>query len=83
MRGIYKFPSAYFVHNEKMIKVLETHVVEGAGAGGAQPPGEFVAVDKEGITVACGVDCLKIVKIKPEGKGEMFARDWYNGLKNK
>jgi len=76
VRGIYKFPSAYFIHNDKIIKVMETKVVEGSGN-----PGEFLCADKNGLKVACGNDCLLLVKVKPEGKGEMFARDWYNGLK--
>ncbi len=76
VRGIYKFPSAHFVHNDKLVKVLQTKVVDGCGK-----PGEFVEVTKEGIKVACGKDCLLLIKIKPEGKGEMNARDWYNGLK--
>ena len=76
VRGIYKSPSAYFKHNGKFIKVLETKVCEGCGS-----PGEFLDVTKEGIKVACGTDCLLILKVKPEGKGEMAARDWYNGLK--
>ena len=42
---------------------------------------EFVGVTKDGIEVGCGKDCLLLVKVKPEGKGEMFARDWANGLK--
>ena len=78
VRGIYKAPSAYFMHNGKMIKVLETRVCEGCGKSG-----EFVQVSKEGIKVACGDNCLMLIKVKPEGKGEMFARDWYNGVKNK
>ena len=78
VRGIYKAPSAYFEHNGKIIKVLETRVCEGCGGAG-----EFVQVTKEGIKVACGKDCLMLIKVKPEGKGEMFARDWYNGIKNK
>ena len=76
VRGIYKFPSAHFVYNGKLIKVLQTKVVEGSGN-----PGEFVEVSKEGLKVACGDDCVLLIKIKPEGKGEMNARDWYNGLK--
>lgn len=76
VRGIYKFPSAHFIYNDKLIKVLQTKVVDGSGK-----PGEFVEISKDGIKVACGKDCLLLVKIKPEGKGEMFARDWYNGLK--
>lgn len=75
VRGIYKFPSAYFMHNDKVIKVLETRVIEDNGTCG-----EFVKVTKEGIEVGCGKDCLLLIKIKPEGKGEMFAKDWANGL---
>lgn len=75
VRGIYKFPSAYFMHNDKVVKVLETRVIEDNGACG-----EFVKVTKEGIEVGCGKDCLLLIKIKPEGKGEMFAKDWANGL---
>ena len=75
VRGIYKFPSAYFMYNDKVVKVLETRVVEGNG-----DCGEFVKITKEGIEVGCGKDCLLLVKIKPEGKGEMFAKDWANGL---
>lgn len=76
IRGIYKFPSAHFVYNGKLIKVMQSKVVSGKGL-----PGEFVEISKDGIKVACGKDCLLIMKIKPEGKGEMSARDWYNGLK--
>lgn len=76
VRGIYKSPSAYFMYDNKIIKVLETKVVEESGNCG-----EFVRVTKEGIIVGCGENSILLVKIKPEGKGEMFARDWYNGLK--
>ena len=76
VRGIYNSPSAYFVHDGKIIKVLETRVVNECGNCG-----EFVKVTKEGIQVGCGKDCLLLVKVKPEGKGEMLARDWYNGLR--
>lgn len=76
IRGIYKCPSAYFIHDNKIIKVLEARVVEDYGACG-----EFLKVTKEGILVGCGKDCLLLLRVKPEGKGEMSARDWYNGLK--
>lgn len=76
VRGIYKSPSAYFMHNDKIVKVLETRVIEKSGKCG-----EFVSITKDGIEVGCGENCLLLVKVKPEGKGEMFARDWANGLK--
>lgn len=76
VRGIYKFPSAYFIHNGRIIKVLETKILKKSAK-----PGEFLCVSKDGIEVGCGKDCILLVKVKPEGKAEMFARDWYNGLK--
>lgn len=76
VRGIYKFPCAYFMHNDKIIKVLETKVCNGSGTAG-----EFLNITKDGIEVACGDKSILLVRIKPEGKGEMSARDWYNGLK--
>ncbi len=78
VRGVYKSPSAYFKYNDKIIKVLETKVCEGSGKSG-----DFTEITKEGIKVACGKDSIMLIKVKPEGKGEMFARDWYNGLRNK
>ena len=74
VRGIYKFPSAYFMHNGKIIKVLETRVLSEQGKCG-----DFVRLSKEGLVVGCGKDCILLVKVKPEGKGEMPARDWANG----
>lgn len=76
VRGICRCPSAYFMFNDKIIKVLETEPVDGSGE-----EGKIVNSDKTGIFVGCGSGLLKIIKVKPEGKGEMLARDWYNGVK--
>lgn len=76
VRGVYKSPCAYFINNDKIIKVLETSVVNTCGQCG-----EFVRVSKEGVVIGCGKDAIMLVKVKPEGKGEMLARDWYNGLR--
>ena len=78
VRGIYKSPSAYFIYNDKLIKVMKTKVCEGSGKCG-----EFLEVNKEGIKVGCGKDCIMLLEVKPEGKGVMPAKDWYNGVKNK
>ncbi len=77
VRGIYCCPSAYFNFNDKIIKVLETKVLNGKGK-----EGEFLNISKEGIEVACGEGSLLLKRVKPEGKGEMPAKDWYNGVKN-
>ncbi len=76
IRGIYKNPSAYFLYDDKIIKVLQARVVEDCGACG-----ELIRVTKEGVLMGCGKDCLLLLRVKPEGKGEMSARDWYNGLR--
>ena len=43
--------------------------------------GSFVKISKLGIDVKTGSGILRLIKVKPEGKGEMFARDWGNGLR--
>lgn len=79
VRGIYKSPCAFFMHNGKIIKVLETKVDK----TGILPVGELGKATKEGVPVGCGNGTILLTKVKPEGKGEMSARDWYNGIKNR
>ncbi|MBO6272713.1 methionyl-tRNA formyltransferase [bacterium] len=79
VRGVYKSPSAYFIHNEKIIKVLQTRVEDTNVQGQI---GEIVKTDKDGVVMQTGEGCLRLIKVKPEGKGEMYARDWYNGLRS-
>ena len=76
IRGVYKSPSAYFIYNDKIVKVLESRVVEECGCCG-----ELIRATKDGVIFGCGQNCILLIKVKPEGKGEMFARDWYNGLR--
>ena len=43
--------------------------------------GDFVRFTKEGIDVKTGNGILRLIKVKPEGKGEMLASAWANGIK--
>lgn len=82
VRGLYKSPSAHCFFNDKLIKVMETRVLdEDVPEGFLGTAGEILKVSKEGLEVATVAGVLLIVKIKPEGKGEMFAKDWANGAK--
>lgn len=82
VRGLYKSPSAHCFFRNKSFKILETRVLdEEIPAGFVGEPGEIIKVSKDGIEVAATEGILLIVKVKPEGKGEMSARDWANGLK--
>lgn len=76
VRGICRCPSAYFIFNNKIIKVIESMPINGTGTAG-----EIIASSKEGVDMGCGEGLLRIIKVKPEGKGEMLAKDWYNGVK--
>lgn len=76
VRGVCRSPSAYFIHNDKIIKVIETKPVEGNGV-----QGQIVSHSKEGVDMGCGNGLVRLITVKPEGKGEMKASDWYNGLK--
>lgn len=76
IRGICRCPSAYFMFNEKIIKVIESKPID----GNAQE-GTIAAFSKDGVDFGCGKGLLRLIKVKPEGKGEMLAKDWYNGVK--
>lgn len=78
VRGVYKCPGAFFEHNGKIIKVMETEPLNETLNGDC---GDFVRISKSGIDVKTGNGLLRLIKVKPEGKGEMFAKDWANGLK--
>ena len=78
VRGVYKCPSAHFEYQGKIIKVLETEVLDEDFCG---ENGDFVRFSKLGIDVKTAEGTLRLIKIKPEGKGEMFAKDWANGIK--
>jgi methionyl-tRNA formyltransferase len=83
IRGIYKAPCAHFTFNNKIIKVLQSQVVEAQSVTPERSIGSVIAVDKKGIQVSCGKGFLNIIKVRPEGKGEMLARDWANGARIK
>ncbi len=78
VRGVYKCPGAFFIYQDKIIKVMETEPLEENLEGEI---GSFVRKSKLGIDVKTGSGILRLIKVKPEGKGEMLARDWANGLK--
>lgn len=80
VRGIYKSPSAYFVYDGKQIKVLETKICE---CRENCECGNIICCDKEGVEIKTSNGALKLIRVKPEGKNEISARDWYNGLKGR
>ncbi len=78
VRGVYKCPGAFFEFQGKIIKVMRTETLEEDVDGKA---GDFVRISKSGIDVKTGKGILRLITVKPEGKNEMPARDWANGIK--
>ena len=76
VRGVCRSPGAYFMFNNKIIKVIETEKIDGSGV-----QGEIAAHSKDGVDMGCGKGLVRLITVKPEGKGEMKASDWYNGVK--
>lgn len=60
-------------------RVIVTASRAEAGAGGA--PGEVRTVDREGVVVSCAEGALRLVKVKPEGRGEQPAAEWARGAR--
>ena len=76
IRGVCRSPGAYFDYQGKIIKVVESKPIQGIGE-----QGQIISHSKEGVDFGCGNGILRLITVKPEGKGEMPARDWYNGLR--
>lgn len=76
VRGICRSPGAYFKLNDKIVKVIKTLPIEGSGK-----VGEIVSHSKNGVDIACSKGLVRLITVKPEGKGEMPASAWYNGVR--
>ena len=73
------FDYSIFLYQDKIIKVMETKPLNEDTEGST---GEFVRFSKQGIDVKTGSGLLRLIKVKPEGKSEMFAKDWANGIRH-
>lgn len=80
IRGMYQINTNHTFYNNKIIKVLKTQPAEIVETGSN---GEILDILKDGIVVKCSQGALKLISIKPEGKGEMKASDWARGAKIK
>ena len=72
VRGLSPFPGAWTEINGERVKVLYAEPVEGAG-----PPG--VALD-DALTIACGENALRLVKVQRAGGKAMAAADLLKGF---
>lgn len=80
VRSMLDFPTAYTFFNSKMIKIIETEIVDREKQS---ETAEIINVSKSGIEVITKKGSILIKKVKPESKGIMNAFDFANGAKIK
>jgi methionyl-tRNA formyltransferase len=71
LRGFTPWPGLHTTFGGQLLKVIEVQVAQGQGA-----PGTVLDVGATGIEVACGAGSLRLVKLQPEGKRAMEAREF-------
>ncbi len=70
IRAFNPFPLCNFNYDRLIIKVWQASLQEGLGL-----PGQVLAVDKFGITVACGIGAVRLEMLqKPGGKAQFAAQ---------
>jgi methionyl-tRNA formyltransferase len=70
VRGLYPDAPARASFSGELVQILAAEPAEGP-AGAA--PGAITAAAEDGVVVACGEGALKLVRVKPAGRGEMSA----------
>lgn len=80
IRGLSPIPLA-FTHtpNGRLLKITEARPIDFSGE--YEHPGEILALDNGGITVACRRGALLLTGVLPEGKSRMTADDFIRGRK--
>ncbi len=76
VRGLSPYPVAYFLHNNKVIKIYKSEVVIELSL----KPGE-IHQSKTELIVGCGTDAIKILEIQQEGKKRMNTEEFLRGFR--
>ncbi len=75
VRGLSPHPAAFFIYNEKVIKVYKSEVVTGMNL----KPFQFNQTKTE-LIIGCGKDALRVLEIQQEGKKRMSIEEFLRGF---
>lgn len=78
VRGFTPWPGA-FTHLAAQPKPLLLKIWEATPANGTGTPGQILSVGKDGITVACGEDALRLTVLQREGGRRVTAAEFLAG----
>jgi len=76
VRGLSPHPVAYFLHNNKVIKIYKTEIVNDMRL----KPSEFHQT-KADLIIGCGKDAIRILEIQQEGKKRMNVEEFLRGFR--
>lgn len=79
LRAVTPWPGAATTHEGRRLAVARATPWDALPAAAA--PGTVLAVEAEGVRVACGNGTLRLERVKPEGRSEMSAADWARGAR--
>jgi methionyl-tRNA formyltransferase len=69
-------PGAWGRVNGAEVKLFGARV---APRGSSREPGDVIAIDAEGMLVACGGGAVRVAVVQPSGKRRLAPLDWANG----
>jgi methionyl-tRNA formyltransferase len=77
IRGLSPYPGAYSVLGERKITILKAEIIRFTGT---EQPGTIIDSNpREGLTIACGRNALRIIMMKPQGKKIMGSAEFVRG----
>ncbi len=71
-------PGAFTMHRGTELKLFGATEAESTG-GRARVPGEIVAIDAQGMLVACGSASVRISCVQPAGRTRLDPAEWMRG----
>lgn len=78
IRGLYPWPVAHTLLDDKRFKIYEATLAEGHGK-----PGEIIEKGKKSLVVATGDGAISLKTVQPAGKPRMSVVDFLNGVGRK
>lgn len=77
VRGLAPYPAAFFIYEDKVIKIYKTEVVKDYHLN----PFEFYQTKTE-LIIGCGKDALRILEIQQEGKKRLKTDEFLRGFRS-